>query len=48
MTAGTVSPSAFAAFRLSKPSEIFTPKKMQKMVYAAGKLVWESLSHQTY
>jgi hypothetical protein len=25
---------------LSKPYEVFTPKKMQKMVYAAGKLVY--------
>jgi hypothetical protein len=48
MAAGTVRPSAFAAFMLSKPYEVFTPKKMQTMVYAAGKLVLESLSHQTY
>jgi hypothetical protein len=33
---------------LSKPYEVFTPKKMQKMVYAASKLSMESLSHQTY
>jgi hypothetical protein len=40
MAAGTVRPSAFAALMLSKPYEVFTPKKMQTMVYAAGKLVY--------
>jgi uncharacterized protein YwgA len=46
MAAGTVRPSAFV--QLSKPYEVFTPKKMQKMVYAASKLSMETLSHQTY
>jgi hypothetical protein len=48
MAAGTVRPSAFAAFMLSKPYEVFTPKKMQTMVYAAASRSMESLSHQTY
>jgi hypothetical protein len=48
MAAGTVRPSAFAAFMLSEPYEVFTPKKMQTMVYAAGKPVYGITSHQTY